>query len=173
MTTKQLNDLVKTLQDGDMTVFDDIYYETKNVVYYTVLGIVKDKSLAEDIMQETYLKSLAKIHSFKPRYGFKSWIVTIARNTAINEYNRRKRELSFDPNIDDYIFGTEESNSEKELIVKEMLETLPEEEREIMILHVVGDLKHRQIAEIVNKPLGTVTWLYNKAIKKLKNEYGE
>jgi RNA polymerase sigma-70 factor (ECF subfamily) len=173
MTTKQLNDLVKKLQNGNMNVFDDVYYETKSVVYYTILAILKDKSLSEDIMQDTYLKSLEKIHSFKPHFSFKSWIVTIARNLALNEYNRRKRELSYDPNVDEYIFGTTESTSEKELIVKQMIETLKEDEREIVILHVIGDLKHREIAEIVGKPLGTVTWMYNQAIKKLKNEYGE
>ena len=173
MTTKELNNLIKLLQNGDMAVFDNIYHETKSVVYYAILNILKDKSLSEDIMQDTYLKALEKIHTFKPRYSFKSWIVMIARNLAINEYNRRKRELSFDPNKDEYIFGSSESNSEKELIVKQMIEYLKEDEREIVLLHVVGDLKHREIAEIVNKPLGTVTWIYNQAIKKLKNEYGE
>lgn len=173
MTINELKALVKRLQDGEIAVFDTIYYETKNVVYYTILSIIKDKSLAEDIMQDTYLKMLDKIHSFKPRYGFKSWLVTIARNMAINEYNRRKRELSFDPSVDEYIFGTVESSSEKELIVKEMLETLDEIEREVMILHVIGDLKHREIADILKKPIGTITWIYNKAIKKLKSDFGE
>jgi len=173
LTGKELNNLIKRLQDGDMAVFDSIYYETNSLVFYTILSIVKDKSLAEDLMQDCYLKALQKIHSFKPRYSFKSWIVVIARNLAINEYNRRKKELSFDPSVDDYIFGVSESNSEKELLVKEMIENLDPIEREIVLLHVVGDLKHREIADIVKKPLGTVTWLYNKAIKKLKEEFGE
>lgn len=173
MTINELKALVKQLQNGEITVFDTIYYETKNVVYYTILSIVKDKSLAEDIMQDTYLKMLEKIQSYKPRYGFKSWLVTIARNMAINEYNRRKRELSFDPSVDEYIFGTVESSSEKELIVKEMLEVLDETEREVVILHVIGDLKHREIADILKKPLGTITWIYNKAINKIKSDFGE
>ena len=173
MTINELKALVKRLQDGDIAVFDMIYYETKSVVYYTILSIVKDKSLSEDIMQDTYIKMLEKIHSFKPRYGFKSWLVTIARNMAINEYNRRKRELSFDPSEDEYIFGTVESSSEKELMVKEMLEVLDETEREVVILHVIGDLKHREIAEILKKPIGTVTWIYNKAINKIKSDFGE
>lgn len=173
MTTKQLNDYVKRIQNGDLTVFDDVYHETKSIVYYTIFNILKDKSLSEDIMQDTYLKSLEKIHSFKPKYSFKSWLVTIARNLALNEYNRRKRELSFDINEEEYIFGSKESTSEKELIVKEMIEYLNEDEREIVILHVIGDLKHREVADIVNKPLGTVTWIYNTAIKKLQNKYRE
>lgn len=173
MTGKELNALVKELQRGNMDYFDSIYYETKNIVYYTILTIVKDSSLSEDLMQDTYLKALEKIHSFKPRYSFTSWIVVIARNLAINEYNKRKRELSFDPNIDEYIFGRSESLSEKQLIVKELIEKLNPIEREIVLLHVIGDLKHREIASIIKKPLGTVTWMYNEALKKLRNEYGE
>jgi len=168
MTPKELNNLVRKLQNGDMAVFDAIYYETKSFVYYTILQIVKDRSLAEDLMQDTYLKGLEKIHSFKATYSFKSWLVMIARNLAINEYNRRKRELSFDPNEDEYIFGTVESGSEKQLIVKEMLELLKPEEQEIVILHVIGDLKHREIAAMLGKPLGTITWTYNQAINKLR-----
>ena len=122
-------------------------------------------------MQETYLKALEKIHTYKPRSSFNSWIVTIARNLAINEYNRRKRELKIDPQENEIIFGTIDSMSEKELIVKEMLEYLNMEEREIIIMHVIGDMKHREIAEVLGKPIGTVTWKYNEAINKLKNKF--
>jgi RNA polymerase sigma-70 factor (ECF subfamily) len=59
------------------------------------------------------------------------------------------------------------------MIMQEIIETLKPDEREIVILHVVGDLKHREIAAIVGKPLGTVTWIYNQAISKLKKEYRE
>ena len=173
MTTKELNGLIRRLQNGEMDVFDAVYHETKSLVYYTILTILKDKSLSEDIMQDAYLKALEKIHTFKPKYSFKSWIVMIARNLSINTYNRRKRELSYDPNEDEYIFGSSESNSEKEMIMQEIIETLKPDEREIVILHVVGDLKHREIAAIVGKPLGTVTWIYNQAISKLKKEYRE
>ena len=171
MATKQLKELVKELQSGNLDVFDEIYYQTKNIVYYSIFNILKDSNISEDIMQDTYLRALDKIHSYKPKSGFKSWIVTIAKNLALNEYNKRKRELNIDITTDEYIFGSVESSSEKELMVAEMLKYLNEVEREIMILHVIGDLKHREIAEIVNKPLGTVTWMYNEAIKKLKNKY--
>lgn len=173
MTSNQLNALVKRLQNGDMSVFDVIYHETRSLVYYTALQILKDRSLAEDMMQDAYLKALEKIHSFKPSYSFKSWIVMIARNLSINEYNRRKRELRFDINEDEYIFGSEDSSSEQRLIVRDMLESLDDEEQEIVILHVIGELKHREIAAMLKKPLGTITWKYNQAINKLKDQFGE
>lgn len=171
MVVKDIKILVKRLKNGDMSAFDDIYYNTKDNVYYSILSILKDKSLSEDIMQETYLRALEKIHSYKPRYSFNSWIITIARNLAINEFNRRKRELMIDPSENEIVFGTIESMSEKELLIKEMLEFLSEEEREIVIMHIIGDMRHREIAEVLGKPIGTITWKYNDAIKKLKNKY--
>ena len=173
MTPKELNRLVRQLQHGDMSVFDAIYHDTKSLVYYTILRILRDKSLAEDIMQDAYLKALEKIHSFKPTYSFQSWIVMIAKNLALNEYNRRKRELSFDPSEDEYIFGSEERSPEQQMIVAEMLESLNDVEQEIVILHVIGDMKHREIAALLNKPLGTVTWTYQQAIQKLREKFGE
>lgn len=171
MTSQELKGLVKQLQQGDMSVFDNIYYETKDIIYYTIFSILKDHSSAEDFMQETFLQALEKIHTYKPRSSFKSWIITIARNLSLNEYNKRKRELKIDPQTDEYIFGSVEPNSEQEAIIKELLTTLEDTEKEIVLLHVVGDLKHREISKILGIPLGTVTWKYNEAIKKLRNTY--
>lgn len=171
MTSEELKALVRQLQDDNIEVFDSIYYETKNVVYYSILNILKDPSISEDIMQDTYLKMLEKIHTYKPRSDFKSWVVTIARNLAINEYNKRKREFKIDPQSDEYIFGSVDDNSEQKMIMEELLDKLKEQEREVVILHVIGDLKHREIASILNKPIGTITWMYKEAIKKIKNEY--
>ena len=171
MAARNLKDLVQQLQNGNMSVFDDIYYETKNIVFYTILSIIKDYSASEDLMQETYLKALEKIHTYKPKGSFKSWIVTVARNLALNEYKKRKRELMIDPQTDEYIFGSTQSNSEQQLIIEEMLKKLKDKEQEIVILHVIGDMKHKEIAKLLNMPLGTVTWTYSEAMKKLKSDY--
>lgn len=171
MAAKDIKTLVKRLQNGDLTAFDEIYHQTKNIVFYTILSIIKDRNGSEDLMQETYLKALEKIHIYKFKGSFTSWIVTIARNLALNEYNKRKRELKIDPQTDEYIFGTSKDNTEQEMIMEELLDTLKDVEREIVLLHIVGDLKHREIAKILDIPLGTVTWTYSEAIKKLKNNY--
>ena len=173
MTINELKALVKRLQDGDIAVFDMIYYETKSVVYYTILSIVKDKSLSEDIMQDTYLKALSKIHTYKPTHSFKSWIVTIGKNLAINEYNRRKKETNIDIQENEMFLGQTESRSENQILIEQIFKVLNDTEREIVLLHVIGDLKHREIATLLNKPIGTITWSYKNSIDKLKNEIKE
>jgi RNA polymerase sigma-70 factor (ECF subfamily) len=165
--------LVKQLQNGDMSVFDDIYYNTKDIVFYSILGILKDYSLSEDIMQDTYLKALSKIHSYKPTHSFKSWIVTIGKNLAINEFNRRKRETSIDIQTDEMFLGQTESRSENQILIEQIFKVLNDTEREIVLLHVIGDLKHREIAKMLNKPIGTITWSYKNSLEKLKKELKE
>ncbi len=165
-----LNKLVKDLQNGNIEVFDDIYYQTKDLVFYSIFLILKDYQLAEDIMQDAYLKALDKIHSYKRHAHFKSWLVTIAKNLAINEYNRRKRETFVDLSENEYLLGNTASTAENEVLISQIFKVLSDTEKEVVLLHVLGDLKHREISDLLNKPLGTVTWIYNEAIKKLKAE---
>ena len=54
-----------------------------------------------------------------------------------------------------------------------MYETLSGDELQVFILHTIDELKHKEIAKIMKKPLGTITWLYNKAVKKVKERIGE
>ena len=173
MSNSDIKILVKQLQNGDMSAFDDLYYQTKDIVFYSILGILKDYSLSEDIMQDTYLKALSKIHSYKPTHSFKSWIVTIAKNLAINEFNRRKRETSIDIQTDEMFLGQTESRSENQILIEQIFKVLNDTEREIVLLHVIGDLKHREIAKMLNKPLGTITWSYKNSLEKLKKELNE
>ncbi len=169
MEGKDLNNLVTQLQNGNIEVFDDIYYQTKNIVYYSIFIILKDHQLTEDIMQDTYLKALEKIHTYKRKAHFKSWLVRIAKNLAINEFNRRKRETLIDISENEYILGSTASTVENEILIKQIFKILDQLEKEVVILHVLGDLKHREISKLLNKPLGTITWTYNKAIKKLND----
>lgn len=121
-------------------------------------------------MQDTYLKALSKIHTYRKKAHFKSWLVIIAKNLALNEFNKRKREMLVDITEDEYLMGSTPSTSENEILIKQIFTILTDIEKEIVILHSVGDLKHREIAKLLDKPLGTVTWTYNQAIKKLRSQ---
>lgn len=170
---QDLNTLAKELKKGEIGVFDDIYYQTKNIVFYTIKSIIHDNSLCEDIMQETYLRMLNKIHQYKRNQSFQAWIITIARNLSINEFNKRKRELLIDVTEDEYLLGTTEDISEKEILIHQLLKHLTKEERDVVVLKTIGNLKHREISNILGIPIGTSLWIYQKAIKKLKDQVSE
>jgi RNA polymerase sigma-70 factor (ECF subfamily) len=103
---------------------------------------------------------------------FVTWLTTIAKNLAINEYNRRKRELSMDTEEHDYMF-TQSSDAYSEAILRELMVHLTEDERMIILYHIVENYKFKDIARMLDKPLGTVTWSYQNALKKLRDKVKE
>ncbi len=89
----------------------------------------------------------------------------------MNLYNKEKREENYDFSQyeDTYIANDIEDSPLLSLVY----EVLSGEELEVFILHVIDELKHKEIAQALKKPLGTITWLYNKAVKKVKERIDE
>lgn len=166
---RNLEGYIQKLKLGDQSVFDEIYRLTYRKIFFVVLPIIRDKALAEDIMQDTYLKFLEKLYDYKANNSL-AYILTIAKNLALNEYNKRKREYKVEDSdmdqfsINDYV---EYNEGNKELI-QSALSILNDFEKNVFLLHVIENLRHREIALILDKPLGTITWTYQQAIKKMK-----
>ncbi len=173
MDNQTLNEAVNKLKQGDDAYFEVIYEATKTKVYYTILTIVKDPSMAEDIMQDTYLKMLDSIKKYKNKNQFQAWLTTIARNLAINTFNKRKKEVYVDEDVNPNIFGSVEDQSEKAAYLREIMRDLSHEEQEVVIRHVILGEKHKTIAKALNKPLGTITWMYQNALKKIRTKAGD
>jgi len=162
--------IIRELKQKNYQSFDAFYNLTKNQVFYAIISVVKDNDLAEDIMQDTYVKFLEKIDQYKDGANPYAYLSTIARNLAINTYNQRKREV-YSEEIFETIPSPEENNDEEDIF--KILDLLDPDEREVVTLHIINNLKFREIVPIVDKPLGTVLWIYNKAIKKLKEKVGD
>jgi len=164
-----LEGYIQKLKLGDESVFDEIYKLTYRKIFFVVLPIVRDKALTEDIMQDTYLKFLEKLYDYKTNNSL-AYILTIARNLALNEYNRRKREFKVEDSdmdrfsIDDHM---EYHEGNKELI-QSALRVLNTFEKNVFLLHVIENMRHREISMILDKPLGTITWTYQQAVKKMR-----
>lgn len=166
----QIHDLIGQLKRRDYASFDTFYQLTKNQVFYAIVSVVKDKSLAEDLMQDTYMKFLEHIDKFNEGSNVYAYLSRIGRNLAIDTYHQRKKMIQGDEIFE--TIASPEVEEENEDILK-MLNLLKDDEREIVTLHVINDLKFREISDMMDKPLGTVLWIYNKAIKKLKEKAGE
>ncbi len=173
---EDLNRLVRRLKQGDQSVFDSIYELTYRQVFFVILPILNDRQLTEDIMQDTYLKMLKSLQNYKEK-NFLAYLLTIARNLAINAYNRRKRETFIDCieiGDSEYSFMDQvELNAEKADLIRKMLDCLDEAEKNVILLYNIENLTHREIAMILDKPLGTITWIYQKAVTKLKKRFKE
>lgn len=163
---------IERLKDRDEEAFEYIYNETKDAVYSMILSIIRDRSLAEDVMQDTYMKALQSIYQFEKGKSFKNWILSIARNQAIDYYRKRKNLDLVDITENEFIFPHQNPRTSLQLEMDELLDILTIEERQIVTLKIVDDMKHKDIAKLLNKKAGTVMWIYNQAIKKMQKKGG-
>jgi len=159
---------IDALIKKDNEAFKVIYENTKRGVFSMILSIVNNKAVTEDLMQDTYMKMIEKIHQYKPGRNFYAWLIQIAKNTALDYYRKESKVNVYDPQENEYMFDSE-YNDQNNYAVYDMIKPLDEEEKQIVLLRIVSDLKFKDIANVVDKPLGTVLWIYNKAIKKLQD----
>lgn len=164
----RIKEITYELKEKNYDSFDEFYNLTSKLVYHVIIGIVSRREVAEDIMQETYTKFLENIKNVSLDNSPMAYLVQIARNTSINYYNKNKRVV-FDENfINDRL--QEEQESKVSLGIIDYLDGY---EKEIVTMHIIGNMKFKDISVVINKPLGTVLWAYNKAIKYLKKKVGE
>lgn len=164
-----LKELLIQLQNDKMEYFDEFYNLTKNKVFYMAYSILQDYHLSEDILQDTYIKFLKHKKKVKVDGNILSYLLEISKNLSLNYVNKHKKVV----NIDNIIFKYEEQYQEEfeELkLVKDMKKILNENEFQIVILKIINELTNNEIAQLLNKPLGTVLWTYNNAIKKLRRD---
>ena len=156
---------------GDKEAFKTVYESTRSAVFGFALSILRNRSDAEDVMHDTYLRVFRGAASYEPMGRPLTWILTIARNLA---YNRIRDARNMD-NIDDHMGIHSEhgmGRAETNLLLESALEALSEEECQIVILHAVTGWKHREIAEWMDMPLSTVLSKYRRALQKMREEIG-
>ena len=167
-----IDDIINELRVANYAHFDEFYNKTKKNVFFSIAAIVKDNSTIDDLMQDTYIKFLENISKYQSKTSVNAYLSTIAHNIAINYYNREKR-IVHDEEVIDYISDdSKKTNNYEEIEALELLKSLDDVSKEIVVLHIINDLKFKEIADIVNKPLGTVLWIYNKALRELKKKAG-
>ncbi|WP_404451834.1 RNA polymerase sigma factor [Virgibacillus necropolis] len=151
----------------DITEFKQLFREHKKDVFAMALSILRDFELAEDVLQEVYIK-LFQYRKHNEISNVKAWLVSVSRNTALDLYRKKKRELTgFDNDYFERMEYLTEDPVDKMVLAK-YLELLDGEERQIVILKDISGMKHREIAKIVEMPLGTVLWKYRVALNKLR-----
>ena len=159
---------------GDKEAFFLLYEECSSSVFAYALSIVRNRTDAEDVMQDTFLKIRSAAHLYKPQGKPLAWVFTIAKNLCLMKLRQRSHtaSLSEENSVQDLGFDRIE-NAEDRLVLEKAFTILPLDSCQIIMLHAVSGMKHREIAKILNIPLSTVLSKYNRGIKKLRSEMEE
>ncbi len=163
MSAKEMDALLRKIAEGDNVAFEQLYIRTKNGVYAFLRSYFNNHADTEDAMQTVYLKVKRGIASYQAGTNGRAWLLQIAKNHALSELKKRRNEVS----TEDVEIVVEPAPVEG-TVTDAMERVLSQEERQIVILHILWKYKHREIGEMLGCPTGTVTSKYKRAIKKLQ-----
>ena len=170
MNNHELNLCVKEYMDGNIEKFNDIYYETKKIVYLSIYSILGNSAEIEDIMQDTYMKMINNLDSYKLCTNFKAWISSIARNLSLNEYNKKKRIVELgDDEMDSINYQYDNSLINKSLYILNNDTDM----KQIFVYRIIFNMGFRDISDIMNIPKSTIHDTYKKMIKIIKENLEE
>jgi RNA polymerase sigma-70 factor (ECF subfamily) len=179
-------EVVLIARAGRETAYRELIRRYERPVFALLFRMVRDRELAEDLAQETFIKALNAIESYRPEFKFSSWIFKIANNAAIDHLRRRELDtLSLDgsPHAETpeqmqatalQIGARQESPLDaveaKELggAIEQAIAQLRPEYRSCILLRHVEGRAYEEIAEILNLPLGTVKTYIHRARNELR-----
>ena len=161
---------MQAMIEGNKNGLHYIYEAYVTYIYSIIYDILKNKEDAEDVTTEFFIKlwRIADKYQFGGKH--RSWLGKIAHNMAIDYIRTRKNHNSYEETIETTEMGQEtfEEQMVEKLTLKEAVNTLEETEQEIVNMKVLGQLTFKEIAAILQKPIGTVSWKYRQAMEKLR-----
>ena len=173
-------DLIGRYLAGDESALESIIRRHKNRVFAYILMVVKDKELSEDLFQDTFIKVINTFRSgqYKEEGKFIQWVMRIAHNLII-DYFRKSKRIPIIENNDDYdIFDKVRipvESVEEQLImeqihhdVKKLIEYLPAEQKEVLVMRHYGDMSFKDIAEATNVSINTALGRMRYALINLR-----
>ena len=159
--------LILRIARGDTAALETLYRQTSASIYGFALSILRDPTAAEDV------SVMQSAPGYQPSGKPMAWLLTIARNLALMRLRKAEnKNLSFDE-----LFHVEDTHdayqvTENHMVLEKVLHTLTDSERQIVMLHALSGLKHREVADLLGIPQATAISRYNRALGKLRNSMG-
>ena len=146
--------ILRDLKNRQEKAFNIVYHEYYKLIYYVALKITKDETLAQDIMQDTFVKFMENIENYQDDGHLRQYLTTITRNLALNLVTKKETI-----NLDSIKEPSTNDNNNIELILT-LKNTLDEDESNIVILKINYDYNFQEIAEDTNSTIGIVQAKY-------------
>jgi RNA polymerase sigma-70 factor (ECF subfamily) len=176
--------LITQYRNGNEAAFDLLVDRYKSKVYTTIYLIVKDQDVAEDLLQDVFVKVVHTLHSdkYNEEGKFQPWVMRIAHNLAIDYFRKAKRQptilLEDGSNLLNSMRFAEQSSEELQIkeetldLVRKLLDELPEAQKEVVIMRHYLDMSFQEIADqtgvSINTALGRMRYALNHIRKKMK-----
>ena len=173
------DELVTLFKSGSDGAFEELVYRYKNSLYQYIMAMVQDEGAAGDLFQEVFISFFKHADKYDPRGKFKSWLFLTARNRVLNFFRDRDKLASLDQTDEEgnaFLYVTlpdgqlplleNLAGRETEEEIRRASLELPQRQREMIYLRQY--LSFKEIAELLDRPLGTVLADCHRAVKKMQ-----
>lgn len=171
------SELMRMVQAGDSTQLAVLFERHHTGLFRYLLHLSRDRALSEDVTQDVFFRVLKYAGSYDPSLPFSVWLYRLGRNAHIDSLRTRSHEAlgaetseirSFDP-MPEELF----SRKQDKAFLREALENLPAEKREVLVLSRFHDLRYHEIAKILKCEVGTVKIRVYRALRELREKFCE
>ena len=187
--TVQLNDneLIQMFQQGNTRAFDALIDRHQQRIYNSILFMVKDSYLAEDLIQDIFIKIInnLKQNKYSDEGKFLPWALRIAHNFCVDHFRKVKRTPTIKTSDDQDLFEIikhsdhpadyKMTRAQTHRNIQELVDLLPEEQREIIVLRHYANLSFKEIAQMTNCSINTALGRMRYGLinlRKMMNERG-
>lgn len=170
--TIDLDRCISKISRRDPAAVEELYREFSGFVYKYALVILGDTGLAEDAMQNTFIRIMSSAGTYKLGTNPRAWIFRITRNVCMDIHNQK---IPTSDVIEPETLSEEHliNDMSEAIAVREAVSKLTDREREVLSLYLFGGLKQTEIAKIIGLSYVRVRSIYECAIKKLRKEFCE
>lgn len=164
---------VTACQNGDLGAFDELYRRYIGPIYGYVYRRTFDRAAAEDITSTAFLKALERIETFDASRGhFSSWLYAIARNAIVDHFRAAHPSANIDDAwdiADDRTPVDDAAMRESIALVKDALQDLTKQQRDVVLLRLWEGLSYAEIADLLSLSEGNSKVIFHRAMKSLKH----
>ena len=161
-------ELLQKIKDGDSASLDKLVSFYYPDIFRYCLWHTPNRQTAEDATQDTFLKAIRHLDAYVHRGKFRAYLYKIASNVCI-DYSRKKTMEQLSDDLQEYDRHLEQIETDANFVW--LLRELPNEQREVVLLRFVHELKIREIAEVIDIPMRTVQSRLRSALKQLKKDF--
>jgi len=167
------HELVEQCRKGDRKAQRELYAQTSDRVYRLLFRMTRNADDASELAQETYLRVFRSIGEFKGKASVATWIYQIALNEARQFLRRLKRREEVAGDVEQLVESSGQTGHDSlRLDIEEALARLPEAERALIVLRHLEGLSYDEMAEVLEKPAGTIASGLNRARQMLREQLG-
>ncbi len=159
----------KTRDRGVRLMMD--FYQSR--LYWHIRRLIVDHNLAQDVLQDTFIKAYQNFHQFKQDSQLYTWLYRIATNEALQQLNKMKRMQKTDEDAEYHLQNlvaesVQQDAEEIQVLLQKAIQTLPEKQKLVFTMRYYDDLPYEEISQILDMSVGTLKTNYHYAKQKVE-----